>query len=137
MLLQEYAAFLETYTKTFEAIVQDEQFRLSALINHDLSAIEKSISNQQANQLRLQNMEERRMELQEEMGFSEATLAQMITMYEGQERRCLEGLYDRARDAIMLIKNYNQKSNELIQMNLQLIHGNTSKTTGYEQLFKR
>ncbi|MGL5978351.1 MAG: flagellar export chaperone FlgN [Erysipelotrichaceae bacterium] len=134
---QQFISFLERYMTCFERMVEDEKQRLEALISNDLTAIEKSISMQQANQMRLQSMEEQRMDLLEELGMPDATFQSVIATFEPATQQLLQQYYQRTSDAVALIKTYNQKSKELLELNLQMMQGTAPKATGYEALLKK
>lgn len=113
-------AFFEEYAKFFEDILGDEKKKLQALVNGELKEIEHTISIQQANEKRIQNMEKKRMELQQSLGFSNQSFQQVIDSFAGEQQKHLHDLYARIGSALSEVKFYNQKGMDVATTNLHL-----------------
>ncbi|MEM1485295.1 hypothetical protein V6615_10510 [Oscillospiraceae bacterium PP1C4] len=119
---EHFFEFMETYTEFFESMVSVEKEKLEALLSFQLKKIEQAISAGQANAMKLENYEKKRMELQVQAGFAEATFQEIIDSIDGELKKVLENLLRRMNNAVQEIKFYNGKSMGLAKINLQSIN---------------
>ena len=112
--------FLEEYAIFFEGIFEDEKKKLEVLMNGRLKDIEKTISIQQANEKKIQNIEKKREDLQTSLGYQGLTFKQVIELYDGEEKKNLQTLFVRIESAINNVKFYNKKGMEIASTNLHL-----------------
>ena len=117
--------FFEEYTLFFEEMVEAEKQKLSILLSNDLKAIEENILVQQVNAKRIENMERKRLELFNLLGYNQLTFKEIIQMNQN-ESNSLNDYYSRVEKAISQIKHFNKKSLELIRFNLSLSEKETS-----------
>jgi len=117
--------FLEEYTLFFEEMVEAEKQKLSILLSNDLKAIEENILVQQVNAKRIENMERKRLELFNSLGYNQLTFKEIIQLNH-DESNVLTDYYSRVEKAINQIKHFNKKSLELIRFNLSLSEKETS-----------
>jgi len=117
--------FLEEYTLFFEEMVEAEKLKLSILLSNDLKAIEENILVQQVNAKRIENMERKRLELFNSLGYNQLTFKEIIQLNQ-DESNLLTDYYSRVEKAINQIKHFNKKSLELIRFNLSLSDKETS-----------
>jgi len=108
----EYAAFMEDMES-----VQKE--KLDSLLSRDLLRMERSIKSQQAYAMRLENIENRRIRVQEEAGLGGLTFSELISRAPEEKRRELSLLFDRVKRSVSNIKYLNDKASELASMNLR------------------
>lgn len=125
-------SFLEEYAVFFEGILVDEKNKLQSLMQGDLKAIEHTISIQQVNEKRIQNIEKKRESFQAAAGYENLTLKQIIDLFEGTEKQQLTAMYQRIQSAIQDVKYYNQKGIEVATTNLQMV-GDSRKETIYSK----
>jgi endonuclease III len=124
--------FFEEYTTFYESMVVEENTKFRILLSNDLQAIEENILVQQVNAKRMENMEQRRIALFLKMNLSNERFKQIIEKTE-DNKNLLQAYYNRIEHAIQQIKYLNQKSMELIRLNLKMIE--TKKTNsdyGYD-----
>lgn len=143
---QELLDFLEEYRSFFQQMEQSERDKLEALVSNELPRIEHAISIAQANTKRLENLEQRRAQLQERAGLADLTFSQ-LTEQLPEHRRTLTELFGRIQACVEEIKFYNTKSMEVAKTNLMRINPDAlrmqdtghSQPYGYakEQLTKR
>jgi len=126
--INEIKSFLEGYTEFFEEIVEAEKIKLNILISNDLKAIEENILTQQVNAKRIENMENRRISLFNQLGYPQKSLKEVMQSL-GEDAYELSNYYNRLEKAISLIKHFNKKSLELIRFNLSL---SENKTNNYD-----
>lgn len=122
-------AFLEDYAVFFEGLLTDEKNKLQTLMHGDLKAIEHTISIQQVNEKRIQNIEKKREVFQAEEGYANLTLKQIVDLFQGAEKQQLTAMYQRIQTAIQEVKYYNQKGIEVATTNLKLAGENRKENT--------
>lgn len=114
------AGFLEEYAGFFETILQTEKDKLQILLKGTLKEIEKTITIQQANEKKIQNMEKKRMDLQKSLGMEGWTLKQIIDTFDGEEKEKLLVLFERIDRTLHDIKFYNKKGMDVASANIHL-----------------
>lgn len=107
---QEYITFMEEYTEFLEHMVQDEREKLAALSSRDLKRIEHSISVSQANAMKMENNEIRRVTLQNKAGFEGLSFRELIEKATPLEKSWLTQLFTRFEKAVQEIRFHNDKS---------------------------
>lgn len=117
--------FFEEYALFFEEMVEAEKLKLNILLSNDLKAIEENILVQQVNAKRIENMERKRIEMFNALGYSQLTFKEIIQMNQ-EESTILTNYYSRVEKAINQIKHFNKKSLELIRFNLSLSEKETN-----------
>ena len=117
----EYFDFLAEYARFFNQMSAFEKQKLDALLSNELSKIEHAIALTQANAKQLENLESKRMQLQQQAGFSQYPLRDVADQTEEPKRSELLRLLDKMSADIVDIKFYNAKSMELAQTNLKRI----------------
>lgn len=110
--------FLEEYLRVFEGILQDEQEKLRNFVSFELDKINESISKQQANEMRVSNIEKRRMDLQKKLGYDGMTFKQIIDTFE--EKKEMQDLYDKINAVVNEVRFYNQKAMDIAKGQLSL-----------------
>lgn len=126
--IDEVKVFLEEYALFFEEMVEAEKTKLNTLLSNDLKAIEENILTQQVNAKRIENMENRRLSMFNQLGYPQKSLREVIQLL-GEDAYELSNYYHRLEKAISLIKHFNKKSLELIRFNLSL---NETKENNYD-----
>lgn len=111
-------AFLEEYLRVFETILKDEQEKLRNFVSFDLEKINGSISKQQANEMRIANIEKKRMDTQRKLGYEDMTFSQIIETFE--EKKEMQELFDKINAVINDVKFYNQKAMDIAKGQLSL-----------------
>ncbi len=112
--------FLEEYAVFFEGLLVDEKSKLQTLMHGELKDIEHTISVQQVNEKKIQNIEKKREVFQAEAGYANLTFKQIIELFEGAEKQQLTEVYQRIQTAVQEVKYYNQKGIEVATTNLKL-----------------
>lgn len=120
MTFNVWKAFLEKYALFFEKLVVSEQEKLKALLSNDLKWMEKQIHLAQANQMKMQNLEDERLDLLEEQGKENYTFDQVIACFGGDEKNELQLLKERIQKAINNIQYTNEKTNEFLNYQIQM-----------------
>lgn len=120
--LKEYADFLNGYATFLESMAQDQKDRYSALISFDAESLSHAMAGLQSGVMQLEQMEQRRMELQRRAGFGEATFADILRELAEEDRPVMEALFRRTRIAVWDIKFLNEKALSFAQEGINSIH---------------
>lgn len=128
---QKLVHFFDEYTSFYESMVNEENNKLKILLSNDLKSIEENILVQQVNAKRMENMENRRIALFDSMKLGQYSFRQIIDLME--DKTVLQTYYTRINHAIQQIKYMNQKSMELIRLNLKTVETKKTNTDyGYD-----
>ena len=111
--------FMTEYTQFFETAVSKEKEKFSAVLNYDIKKLEAALSVQQSLNDRIAFYEQRRMELQQNLGIPDLKLSEIIDMLSGKQRQDMKMLASRFSGAIMSVKDLNSKALEVTQINLK------------------
>ena len=111
--------FLDEYTEFFASMEQFEQHKLTVLLGGNLPDIENTISAAQANAKRLDNLERKRILLQEEAGLGDMSLSQLADYAGGERASSLHRQLRRLTSHVYNIRFYNQKAMEVAENNLR------------------
>ncbi len=117
-----FAEFLESYAGFLEEMVKEERVKFEALTSLNVEEVEQSVARQQASLKRLEQLEERREEMQREAGNEGKTLPEIIRETQPPLKDRLQAAWDRFSEAARLIKQYNAESMDLVRENLDFIH---------------
>lgn len=129
---QKLIHFFDEYTCFYESMVNEENNKFKILLSNDLKSIEENILVQQVNAKRMENMENRRIALFDSIQLGQYSFRQIIEKIE-EDKTILQGYYTRIDHAIQQIKYMNQKSMELIRLNLKTVETKKTNTDyGYD-----
>ena len=121
MKYQAFFEFMSEYTVFFEAVVVQEKTERAALLANDIGQVEQSLARQQAVIKQIENMEHRRVDIQEESGLAELTFREILSRMVIEEREVFSPLIERMEKAVTEVKYLNGKSREIAQVNLNAI----------------
>lgn len=122
--------FLKEYIRFFEQLEQKQQEKLGHLASKELKQIEETIVLQQAMDKQMENMEKKRCELLESMGYSGCTFKELLDRADGEEKAELVSLYARLGAAVDNVKFINQKAVRMAQTELARMGVSASGLTG-------
>lgn len=128
--MEQLITFLNEYIEFFEQLEQKQQEKLERLSSKELSQIEETIALQQAMDQQLKNMEKKRADLMESMGYSGCTFKELIDQADGTARTALISLYARLGEAVDNVKFINQKAVKMAQTELARMGVSTSGLAG-------
>lgn len=107
---QDYINFMEEYTEFLEHMIMDEKEKLAALSSRNLPRIEHSISVSQANAMKMENNEIKRITLQNKAGFEGLSFRELIEQAAPLEKSWLTQLFTRFEKSVQEIRFHNDKS---------------------------
>lgn len=117
----EFYNFMDEYTTFFEGVASKEEDKMKALLSNDLENLELVLSEHQSMTMRVEQYEKRRSELQERLGFGNASFCEIIDMFSNEQREELKALYTRFEVAVHNTKHYNGRALEVALMNLRIM----------------
>jgi hypothetical protein len=117
----ELISFFHEYEKFFSEFKSAEMDKLQAVTSWDLKGIEKSISVQQANQKRMENLESKRQSIQKAFGMEGLTFKEIIGKSTDEYKQELEALFSKTQAHINEIKFLNDKSMNVVASNIETI----------------
>ena len=106
----EFRTLMEEYIAFLEESVEREKEKYAALVSYDPKRTDKMVAEQQAANMRLVQLEERREEAQRQAGWEGLTFRQILERTDGAEKDTLTGLFERFENAVNEIRFYNSRS---------------------------
>lgn len=111
--------FFEQYKNFFEGVLRTEEEKFSAILKDDINKIQSCISTKQAEVMKINEIENKRMEIQSECGFSDMSFSQIISNCKQQYKEDFQKHFDYISYLIKEIKFFNDKSNNLLSVKLE------------------
>ena len=108
--LEEYADYLERYADFLEDMADDAGGEYDALVSFNAEELTHAMAALQSGMMQLEQMEEKRMELQRRAGFGDKTFAEILKELPAADRGELEEVFRRTRVAVWDIKFLNEKA---------------------------
>ena len=121
MQLDAYYDFMKNYAEMMEEIAAGESEKYAAVLSYDHKKMDKAVSNQQINNIRIAKMEEERDAEQEKAGFAGLTFSEILEKLDEGDKERFSQLFDRIKNAIYDIKYFNSKSLAFAQDGLKII----------------
>lgn len=125
--LESFLVFLQRYNSFLLKMAQDEDEKLQALVSGQLTRIEHALSTAQANAKQIENLEVKRMELQEQAGVEGMTFSQILALLPEELRAEGEALFAQFEKHLNDVKFRNGKSMDYARAHLQAIHPEAMK----------
>ncbi|MEG0018875.1 MAG: flagellar export chaperone FlgN [Hydrogenoanaerobacterium sp.] len=118
----ELVGFFEEYADFTSHMASSETEKVRALISNELPRIEHAISVAQANAMKLENMEQQRIKLQERAGCGGKTFSEIIENAPDEEKERLRVLFLRIQGSVEDIKQRNEKSVDIASANMRRLN---------------
>ena len=106
----EFRTLMEEYIAFLEESVEREKEKYAALVSYDPKRTDKVVAEQQAANMRLAQLEERREEAQRQAGWEGLTFRENLERTDGAEKDTLTGLFERFENTVNEIRFYNSRS---------------------------
>ncbi len=110
--------FLANYIGFYEQIENQSRERFEYISANNLAGIERSIANDQSAILRAEQMEKKRIDLQEVAGYKSMSMREIIDTIEGEEKEKLSVIYSRLTELLESIQFYNARCTKIVKTNL-------------------
>lgn len=121
MQIEEYRAFMERYVEFMEELSESSSEKYAALISYDAKKADHAVSQQQAMNMRLTQLEAQREAEQKKVGFDGLTFHQIIERLDGEQQEQFRKLFRRLESAINNTKYFNGKSMAFAQEGLHML----------------
>lgn len=120
--MDEFIAFLGRYRDELKTALSNESEKRRALMSGDPKKLESMLQLQQAETMKLQNMESRRLEKQKQLGYAGLTAQQLIaTVSDGKQKEKLAAVLDEITQLALALKEQNSRSIELANTSLKMM----------------
>lgn len=110
MQYEKFQTFLQSYVDFLEEMARGEGDKYAAMLTYDHKQMDKIVSQQQAMNMRLGQLEEQREKEQEAAGLGGLSFREILDRLDGAERESFRELSGRFERAILEIKYFNEKS---------------------------
>ncbi|MGI5978981.1 MAG: flagellar export chaperone FlgN [Oscillospiraceae bacterium] len=120
--IDEFIAFLEKYCAELETACRNETQKRLALISGDPAQLEALLQMQQAETMRIQNFENKRLDMQKALGFEGLSAKMLVeTVEDPEKKRQLADVLQRITDTATDIREQNRLSLEFANSSLKLM----------------
>lgn len=121
MQYENFHTFLQGYVDFLEEMAKGESDKYAALLSYDHKQMDKVVSQQQAMNMRLGQLEEQREKEQEAAGLGGLSFQEILERLTGAEQEAFRELSGRFERAIREIKYFNGKSVAFAQDGMKLL----------------
>lgn len=118
---ERFRLFLEGYVDFLEEMAASESDKYAAIISYNAKRLDQVVAMQQAQNMRLTQLEEQREAQQEAAGLGGLTFAEILEKLPPTERPALQEMFRRFEAAIEQIKFYNAKSVAFAEEGMRLL----------------
>ncbi len=126
---QVFYNFVQEYIVFLDQMIEAQKTQLEAVLSKQVKQVEKSVASLQTFLMKLDSMEKKRMELQEQAGYDDMTFRQIIETASDSQRQELQTLFEGMEKRVSDIAYYNSKSQEKVKLDLQVWNNSTAKGT--------
>ncbi|GHU53072.1 hypothetical protein FACS1894132_04230 [Clostridia bacterium] len=126
--------FLTEYSELFEEVKVREEEKFKALHSRDPKRMDAAFNAHMDSEEKIKDFESKRTALHKELGLGEKTLKEVIETLDGEDKTNLTNLYEKLLNSINLTKEFNNRSLEFAQMNIDIVNeitGIFTKSTSY------
>ncbi len=114
-------SFLKDYNEFLSEAEKKEQEKMNAMLSNDVKYVEKVIAEYQFTVKKMQDFEQKRIELFIMEDIEDVNFKTVIESFEGDERKNLKKLYDEFVLHVKNIKDFNSRSLEIANLNLKIM----------------
>lgn len=123
--------FLLQYISFFDDMVEIQKEQLAAVLSEDLARVDKSASNLQVFLKKLNSMEQKRIDLQNEAGYGSMTFKEIIVALPQEEQEEYSAIFDKLGKRISEVVFYNNKAQEKVKSDLRTMGNNENSPSVY------
>lgn len=123
--------FLNEYTVFWQEVLKEEKEKLKNISSGNIELVEKSINDQQAIIMQINNMENKRIELQNSLGLKDKTFKEIVDDSQEEFKQMLLDNMEKFNDTMSEIKYYNDKCKDIAKSHLDFIGTNTKQQNTY------
>lgn len=119
--MNEFLALMEKHIVLLNDIIDSANRKFDAIAANDINAINKSISEDEANTLRFRGLDKKREELIKKLGVK--SFVEYIETLNGEEKQQGLRIYEILNDRMEVLKAVNSANEKCIRLNLMQIDG--------------
>ena len=118
---KEYICFLKKYRDELSVFLENECEKRRALLENDIDRLETMLKIQQAETMKLRDMEAKRAKLQSTLGLPDEKARELLLYIDNPEARSsIKALFEEIADKAKMIQEQNRQSLELAKVNLKV-----------------
>ena len=120
--MEEYINFLEKYRDELVIVLSNESEKQQSLMDSDVERLEEMLQLQQAETMQLKSLEQKRLAMQEKMGFKDCSSRELIEALDDKKAAAvLSELFEQMADLVSRIKQQNALAIERANGNIKLL----------------
>lgn len=119
--MEQYLEATQRVSEQLEILAEEEQAKRRALLERDMDGLSDIMRHQQAQVMKLEGFEKKRLLAQRDAGFEAMTGTQILQQLEGADRTQAETCFTRLREATQQLHELNQVAMEIADSELKMI----------------
>lgn len=125
--IREYIGFMRSYADFLEKAAEGEKEKYASLLSYNRVKTEKVVSEQQAMNMKLNELEDKRIAFQEKMGCKGLSSQQIAEKFDGEDKDELKSIVKEFEESVNTIKYFNRKSLLFVNEGLGMINAGIEK----------
>lgn len=113
--MEHYVNLLNEFLELFEEMILVEKEKRDVVIAHDLLRLEDLMKKEQAGIMKIRGMEQRRIRMQNDLGFGDKTFQVLLQEVSDEERLRLTPIFRKLEDAIRRFRVTNESTSQVIE----------------------
>ena len=123
--------FLNEYTMFWQEVLKEEKEKLKNISSGNIELVEKSNNDQQAIIMQINNIESKRIELQNSLGLKDKTFKEIVDDAQEEYKQMLFDNMEEFNNTMSEIKYYNDKCKDIAKSHLDFIGVNNKQQNTY------
>lgn len=119
--MESYLTLIKTLIAFFEDMVLLESDKVKAASDNNIIKVEECMKKEQADILKLRGLEQKRLKLQQELGFDNMTFQEVVAHAPNEYQPELNSLLKQMKDVIIRFQAANDSAGKVIEVNLHKI----------------
>ncbi|MCL2088590.1 MAG: flagellar protein FlgN [Oscillospiraceae bacterium] len=121
--MKEFFTMLENLISFFDDLIELQNKKLDIIVANDVDELDRCINQEQAYAMQLKGYDRKREKMQEELGFAQVPLREIVEKCEGEERKGLDQLYQVLHLKTQELRAANDCVNKFIEMRIEVLDG--------------
>ena len=118
---------MKSYADFLEKAAENEKEKYASLLSYERTRTEKVVSEQQVMNMKLNELEEKRIAIQNDMGCKDLTSGQIADALDEEDKENLKSIMSRFENSINTIKYFNRKSLLFVNEGLGMLNAGIEK----------
>ena len=119
--MEQYIQILHDMNDLFTEMIPLEKSKMNCVTTRNLSLLEDIMKKEQAGIMRMRGLEQKRMKLQEQLGYGTKTFRDIISSAPEEYTGQLKELYEQLNKTVTSFKSVNESSSQLLELSLHNI----------------